>query len=216
MAFHCGNNAQQRLAASRLYPPTGTGSATVTSALHSKQNGTGHKVPCLPIFAPPLDLSFAARVCQGRPRGGVVLRLRLASDGGGRLPGDFAPAESIRDTAEDTCRPRQLRLKWSWIQPGGWAVCSILHQRKVGAKRVGQGRTCEDVRCTPSGCGAGSGSGSGCAHVSALGTGDDSLAAATASPGSAPLCMRQSVQFWVSVLPRCKRASTIVGWFWVG
>ena len=143
-------------------------------------------MPCLPIFAPPLDLSFAARVCQGRPRGGVVLRLRLASDGGGRLPGDFAPAESIRDTAEDTCRPRQLRLKWSWIQPGGWAVCSILHQRKVGAKRVGQGRTCEDVRCTPSGCGAGSGSGSGCAHVSALGTGDDSLAAATASPGSAP------------------------------
>ena len=66
--------------------------------------------------------------------------MRLASDGGGRLPGDFAPAESIRDTAEDTCRQRQLRFKLSRgnafpIQPGGWAVGSILHQREVGAKR---------------------------------------------------------------------------------
>ena len=70
--------------------------------------------------------------------------MRLASDGGGRLPGDFAPAESIRDTAEDTCRQRQLRFKLSRgnafpIQPGGWAVGSILHQREVGAKR-GSGR----------------------------------------------------------------------------
>jgi len=121
-------------------------------------------------------------VHQGRPRGGVVLRLRLASDGGGRLPGDFAPAESIRDTAEDTCRQRQLRFKLSRgnafpIQPGGWAVGSILHS--WSETWVWRGRTCEDVRCTPSGCGAGSGSGSGCAHVSALGTGDDNLAAVT-------------------------------------
>ncbi len=99
----------------------GTGSAAVTPALHSKQNGTGHKVPS--HFRAAASLLPRA-VHQGRPRGGVVLRLRLASDGGGRLPGDFAPAESIRDTAEDTCRQRQLRFKLSRgnafpIQPGG-------------------------------------------------------------------------------------------------